>query len=242
MNRPRHTPPPLQGPVSAALATAAFCGLHSLLASRAAKRLTARLLGERGRNAFHRPVYNGLALGSFAALVRLLRRTPNRTLYHVKGPAAAAMGCAQVLAAGFAGAAAAEIGLTKLGGLHSVAAWARGASRVPREPEAQSLPPDAYGDIRPAGPFRFSRHPLNAGPIPLLWLHPRMTSTLAAFNAVATVYFYVGSLHSERRLRAAYGTAFETYRSSGVSFFVPRPPPAAGGRGASASPRAARPG
>jgi protein-S-isoprenylcysteine O-methyltransferase Ste14 len=57
--------------------------------------------------------------------------------------------------------------------------------------------------------------------VPALWLMPRMTVNLAAFNFVVTVYLIVGSVHEEERLRATYGQAYIDYQRSGINFFVP---------------------
>ena len=118
-----------------------------------------------------------------------------------------------------------------MAGTTSLAAWARGASVVPREPEAQGPAHDARG-MRATGPFAWMRHPLNFAPLPVLWLHPHMTANLAAFNAAATLYLVVGSRHEEARLLAAHGADYERYRRGGVPFYWPRrpalPPPSAG--------------
>jgi protein-S-isoprenylcysteine O-methyltransferase Ste14 len=55
---------------------------------------------------------------------------------------------------------------------------------------------------------------------PVLWLMPRMTVNLAAFNFDATVYIFAGALHEEKRLRAAYEQAYLDYQKSGAGFFV----------------------
>ena len=57
--------------------------------------------------------------------------------------------------------------------------------------------------------------------VPTLWLCPRMTANLFAFNSVVTLYLLVGSVHEEKRLRESYGAAYDDYRKSGVNFFVP---------------------
>jgi methanethiol S-methyltransferase len=75
--------------------------------------------------------------------------------------------------------------------------------------------------MRIAGPFRWSRHPLNFWPLPILWLHPRMTTNLLAFNAAATIYLVIGSVHEEARLRNAYGTDYIAYQQSEVPFYLP---------------------
>lgn len=205
-----------------ALATAGFALLHSALASRPAKDAFERAAGTRARNALYRPLFNGIAIASSALLARYLWKQPARTLYHVQGPAAALLGAGQVLAASMATAAASEIGVTRIGGLPGLAAWLTGRRHIPREPEAQTLDPSTDGRIHPHGPFRASRQPLNFWPIPLLWLKPKMTTTAAAFNLVSTAYFYLGSIHSERRLEQRYGPSYRAYQCSGANFFLPR--------------------
>jgi hypothetical protein len=75
----------------------------------------------------------------------------------------------------------------------------------------------------PTRPFALTRQALNVFPLPLLWLNPRMTTRLAAFNVVATAYFYLGSIHSDRRLRRRYGRPYDqTYGDRGVPLFLPR--------------------
>ena len=52
-----------------AVATVAFAGLHSLLASRGVKRLAERAVGTRVRNGAYRAAYNAVSVGTTAALV-----------------------------------------------------------------------------------------------------------------------------------------------------------------------------
>ena len=51
-----------------------------------------------------------------------------------------------------------------------------------------------------------------------------MTYVGFAFSGVASLYFYLGSMHQEQRLRRSYGEAYERYRDSGVPFFLPAIP------------------
>lgn len=119
-------------------------------------------------------------------------------------------------------AAAAQVGLRRITGLESFLAWL-GDGRVPPEPEAQGPALDDEGRCNSAGPFAWSRHPLNFAPLPILWLWPRMTTSLLAFNATATIYLVVGSLHEEARLREAFGLDYHAYLNSGVPFYLPAP-------------------
>jgi protein-S-isoprenylcysteine O-methyltransferase Ste14 len=43
----------------------------------------------------------------------------------------------------------------------------------------------------------------------------------AVLNGVATLYFVLGSVHEERRLRASYGQAYRAYQHSTVPFYLP---------------------
>jgi hypothetical protein len=114
------------------------------------------------------------------------------------------------------------VGIRRITGLDSLLAWL-GDGPVPPEPEAQGPALDAEGRRHALGPFARSRHPLNFAPLPVLWLWPRMTTSLLAFNTAATIYFVIGSLHEEARLRDAYGDDYDAYRTSGVPFYVPIP-------------------
>jgi protein-S-isoprenylcysteine O-methyltransferase Ste14 len=91
------------------------------------------------------------------------------------------------------------------------------------EPEAQGPPLGTDGEMTTEGAFRFTRHPGNLGALGIFLLWPRMTVNRAVLAALVAVYVVLGSWHEERRLRLAYGAAFERYRRS-VPFLVPRPP------------------
>ena len=159
--------------------------VHSALASARAKEGAARLLGRRQRNGLYRLWYLGQSVGTFAALLLYARRQPDRPLYEVRGPWAWPLRVGQVLALGYAVAAAQAVGLRQILGVTSLLAWLRrGPSprasdgpiatttgevtvEVPAEPEAQGPALRADGRLRVTGPFAWSRHPLNLAPVPV---------------------------------------------------------------------------
>lgn len=213
----------MQPALKIALATAGYGLLHSALASRAAKRAAARIFGEQRQRALYRPFFIAQAAVTTAALGAYGLRLPARTLYRIHGPAAWLLRAAQAAALAHAFVAAREVGLARITGLESLAAWARG-EEVPESPAAQGPELDpSTGELTDGGPFRWSRHPLNLSPVPFFWLTPHLTTRRLAFNLAGSAYLVLGSLHEESRLRAAYGGRYRAYQSSGVPFFLPAP-------------------
>jgi len=209
-----------------AAATAVFGAVHSALASSAAKRAATNCFGERNRNGLYRVFFIGQSLGTFAVLAAYIRRQPSRELYHIRGPLAMAMHAGQLAALGAATAAAHQVGIPRIVGVESFRAWL-GDGPVPPEPEAQGPALDSEGLSHAAGPFVWSRHPLNFAPLPIFFLWPRMTTSLLAFSLASTVYLALGSLHEEARLRETWGERYTAYERSGVPFYLPLPRPGA---------------
>jgi hypothetical protein len=212
----------LRSMLKVAAAMGGFAVVHSVLASKPAKGAAAKIVGDRNRNGLYRVFFIGQSLASFAVLAEYIRRQPNREIYNVQGPFALLLHAGQVAAVGYAVLAARQVGTLRITDLESFEAWL-GDGPVPAEPEAQGPALDARGHVKAAGPFALSRHPLNFAPIPILWLWPRMTTNLLAFNSAATVYLVVGSWHEEARLRHAYGERYIAYQHSGVPFYSPWP-------------------
>ncbi len=200
-------------------ATGVFAAVHSGLASRTAKHIAANQCGQRNRDGLYRVAYIGQSITNFAMLTAYIRSQPGTQLYQVTGKLAWALRGAQLASLAVATQAASEVGLSRISGLDSFLQWLRQQS-VDAEPEAQG-PSLKDGALYIAGPFKWSRHPLNFWPLPVLWLNPRMTTNMLAFNVAASVYLVVGSVHEESRLRAAYGESYVGYERSGAPFYIP---------------------
>lgn len=199
-------------------ATALFAGAHSLLASRTAKAAVVALFGERSRNGLYRPLYNILAISTFGALLLYGTKLPDRKLYQASGGSAELMRLAQIAAVIYMLYGIGQIGFLKFYGVTNLIALAKGQTFVLPEPEAQGPVLDSNGELKVTGPFRASRHPLSFGMLPVLWLMPRMTVNLLAFNLLITFYLFAGSVHEESRLEVAYGSAYVNYQRNGAGF------------------------
>ena len=203
-----------------ACASVAWALWHSLLAARGAKALAARLAGRRRRDGLYRVAYNALSLATAGAFALWFLRQPDRELYHVPPPWSRLLATGQLASAGLLAWAICAGGFGRNSGLAPLARLLAGRDPAPA-PEAQGPPPGPDGELRPVGPFRYTRHPDNLPVLGLAWLFPRMTANRAALAAVASAYAVIGSLHEDARLRAAHGAAFERYRRR-HPFFWPR--------------------
>lgn len=211
------------------LSVAVFGVVHSLIASRAAKKIASRAWGQRHRNAFYRPFYIAQSFATLWALWRYIRPLPDQVLYRVRGFPMILMRLGQVLGVVYAFYAAASVGLTRISGLKGLLAFLRSEQHIAPEPEAQGPSPGksilpGTGRMNVIGPFRHHRHPLNFSPLPIFWLNPVMTVKLLAFTLASTIYLILGSVHEETRLEAAYGSPYRRYQNSGIPFFWPGKP------------------
>ncbi len=207
--------------IKTAAATAAYGLVHSVLAGDTTKGQARALMGSRAYDGLYRTLYNVEATVGLVALAAYIRRLPNHELYRVNGTAALALRAGQAAGLAYMGWAQWHVGPLRFSGLDGLVAYVSGNPEVPPAPVGQGPSPDADGSMETSGPFQHTRHPLNVATPIILWLNPRMTTNLAAFNLVCTAHFIYGSLREEAHLRSAYGDAYGAYQSSGVPFYLP---------------------
>ena len=199
-----------------------WASVHSLLASRWAKDAVRAIVGERSRDGLYRVAYNAQSVLTVAWAARRFARLPDRDLYVARPPWSWLFRAGQAgsLAVLFSGVRV--VGVLEFAGI--VPLWKALTDLESRpEPAAQGPPIGADGEMRRSGAFRFTRHPGNLGALGFFLLWPRMTVNRATLAALVALYVVLGSMREERRLRRAYGEAFERYREK-VPFLIPRPP------------------
>ena len=196
-----------------------LAAIHSLLASKPSKNLACRIAGARYRNGLYRIAYNAQSVLCLAWAVQWFLRLPDRKIYEVGWPWSWFFRIGQFASLGVLLSAVRVIGVLDFAGFSQLRGTLAGLDPGP-EPEAQGPPLGADGKIRANRVFRFTRHPSNLGALGLFLFFPRMTVNRVTLATLIALYVVLGSLHEERRLRAAYGEPFEQYRRE-VPFLVP---------------------
>ncbi|MEA3335109.1 MAG: isoprenylcysteine carboxylmethyltransferase family protein [Chloroflexota bacterium] len=187
------------------LAFVAWAGLHSLLAAFDLKSRARRRFGP-GADRWYRLAYNVISALTLLPLFLLLAALPDKMLYSISSPWNWFMRAGQALAL---------LGLL-LAFLQTNPAQFLGLSQLANDGsnEAESLVIHGF--------YCRVRHPLYFFSILLVWLTPTMTINWLLACILITLYFYLGSLHEERRLLAEFGDAYADYQCR-VPMLIPRP-------------------
>ncbi len=197
----------------------ALAAIHSLLASQPAKNLVRLIVGPRYRNGLYRFAYNAKSVLLLAWATWWFLRLPDREIYRVRVPWSWLFRAGQLASLSVLLSAVRVIGVLDFAGLSQLRSLLAGLDPDP-EPEAQGPPLGADGQLVTAQPFRLTRHPSNLGALGEFLLFPHMTVNRLTLVVLVALYVVLGSLHEERRLKAAYGEPFVRYRQ-GVPFLVP---------------------
>lgn len=197
----------------------ALAAIHSLLASKPAKDIARRIVGDRYRNGLYRFAFNAKSVLFLVWATWWFLRLPDREIYRVRVPWSWLFRAGQVASLGVLLSAVRVIGILDFAGIAQLRSLLAGLDPDP-EPEAQGPPLGADGQLVTPQPFRLTRHPSNLGALGVFLLFPRMTVNRLTLVVLVALYVVLGSLHEERRLRTAYGEPFERYRQ-GVPFLVP---------------------
>ena len=185
---------------------------HSLTAARPVKRLVRRTIGERTYAGFYRFVYNVVSFITFLPVLYVLAvYVPATVIWTVPLPWAWLM--LGVQGVGLLGLIISLFYTDALSFLGLRQVW-RYLQGVPD--------PDPPAEFVSAGPYALVRHPLYLFSLLAIWFTPVLTLNILLFNLLATLYFWLGSWHEERRLLAEFGRQYRHYQIK-VPGFLPWP-------------------
>jgi len=180
-----------------------FASLHSLLADHRIKRRARRAFGKRVVR-WYRLFFVIFATATLSPLLYLLYLFPGQILYLVPPPWRWIMVAGQLLAALALGKTLMEMRPLQFLGI------------VPDDGDGED-----ESELIVRGIYCRVRNPLFLLALIFLWLSPVMTENLLVLYLLATVYFYLGSIHEERMLAEKFGDAYREYQRQ-VPRIVPR--------------------
>jgi len=182
-------------PLLVFLATAAWGGLHSLLAALGTKKWIRQTFGRRICR-FYRLIYVAVAILTLIPILAMLALLPQRVLWIIPPPWIYMTLVIQFLAV--------------LGIMTTVLqtnVWTFVGIRQLENPKAEQ-----ESEFVRKGFYRIVRHPMYFFSIIFFWLFPYMTDLVLAFIIASTLYFLIGSIPEEQKLREIYGDAYEKYQ------------------------------
>jgi len=185
---------------------AVWGGIHSLLASHAAKELARRWFGEMAERGY-RLGYNLFSILTFLPVLMLVVVLPDRMLYSIPFPWLVLTLAIQAAALLTLLVGVRQTGLSRFLGFSQLL-----------ERRAESQDPMIVGGL-----YRWVRHPLYTAALVFIWFLPVMTLNILALNIGSSAYLVIGALFEERRLVREFGEAYIIYRQQ-TPMLIPRPP------------------
>lgn len=182
-----------------------YGALHSLLASRRAKRWAEARFGVQIRR-YYRLIFSILGALTFLPPLALTVLLPDRLIYTIPFPWFILTGLVQL-----AGLIGLVYSVSQTGAMRFL-----GLDTVVDESALHRPPPFVTGGL-----YRWVRHPLYTCSLLFLWLMPVMSWNLLALNLGVTLYFVIGSRFEEQKLLAEFGEAYAAYRRR-TPAFLPR--------------------
>lgn len=180
------------------LACALYGALHSVLAANTVKSLVARRVGQGVYRRFYRLFFVLVGTVTALPLLALAGLLPDRRIYTIPMPWAAA---ALVFQAG--AVLALLYAVMQTGALRFV-----GLRQLVEDSPTQSAPEP----LILTGLYRWVRHPIYTASFILLWLTPVMTWNLLALDIGLSAYMLIGTFFEEKKLVAQFGMDYEEYR------------------------------
>jgi protein-S-isoprenylcysteine O-methyltransferase Ste14 len=176
--------------------------VHSVTASAAVKERVCTIIGAAAFDGIYRLAYNLFAvLSILPALYFLATEIPSMALWSVPSPLGWLIRLVQL--AGVIGVIVSLLqrDIWAFAGIRQMVEYLNGNRSSADNPE-----------LITGGLYRLVRHPLYFFGMLVLWFNPTMPLNLFVFNALSTLYFWIGSSYEERRLIALHGDVYDQYR------------------------------
>lgn len=180
----------------------AYSVLHSWLASKAAKDIARRLIGESATARVYRLFFNLVGIVTLYPILVITLSFPDQQLYVLQGFFGDIFSIVQIIGVLLVVLAIEKTGIGEFVGVQQL--LGRGSA-----------------PLATSGPYAWVRHPLYLGTMLVLWFNPSMTVNWAAFSLGASLYFVVGAIYEERSMETYFGKEYIAYKAK-TPMFIPR--------------------
>lgn len=181
---------------------ALWATIHSVTAATRFKEWARRRMGDRVYEGLYRLTYNVFSVVTFLPPLYLAMVTlPNDVLWQVRWPFNLAFILVQVTGVIGLLISLLQTDPLRFAGVGQAWRYFQGSPEI--NPQHPLVTSGMYGRIR---------HPLYTFSLMFLWFTPIMTWQILFFNLAATAYFWIGSVHEERRLLSEFGESYHLYK------------------------------
>lgn len=183
--------------------------IHSFTAAVFLKRWVHNWIGERTFQGLYRLLFNIIATVTLLPVLYYGIREPGTVVWRADGVIAVILILIQLTGLIGLSISLLQIDGMRFLGIRQLLAWMSGDPLpLPDEP------------MQTSGVYGLVRHPLYLFSLMAIWPSPIMTTTWLGFNVGATLYFIIGSLFEEQKLRQEFGEQYDAYQDK-VPWMIP---------------------
>lgn len=183
--------------------------LHSLTASLGFKAWMRRILGDYRYEAVYRLIFNSLSTILLVPILFVVAMRPGNNVWEVDGGLAIVFAIIQLT-----GVVGLLISVLQIDGMRFL-----GISQLIAATNGDPLPlPDE--PLQLGGVYALVRHPLYLFSLLFLWAMPVMSESMLGFVVGSTLYFVVGSIFEEHKMKIAFGEEYVQYQKR-VPWMIP---------------------
>lgn len=191
------------------LALLLYGALHSLTAALRVKAIFVTLIGQRAYLGWYRLFYNSISAITLLPVLALIVTEPGENVWMIDGPPALLFRALQLVGVLGVLISFLQIDALRFAGLRQAFAYVNGDPLpLPSEPLSRG------------GVYALVRHPLYFFSMLFLWFEPNMSAAWLGFCIGSTLYFVLGSLLEERKMRRAFGEEYAAYQRQ-VAWMIP---------------------